>query len=174
MEGETADDLRYIGVSEVDIARSIPIIIYAYTCHTQVLLYPLLPLIEYTIHNYSHHSPSPSSLLLSIVPPSLPSHTSAQAIPVYAELRESTSGAMFRVICGGVFLSFFLYFTTGIFGYLTFGSMSSLSFFLSLSPSPLSHPSLPLPLLFHLFLCFLFLFPSFFVFIFITCSLSIY
>ena len=138
MERETADDLRYIGVSEVDIARSIPIIIYAYTCHTQVLRYPP-PLIESTIHNYSHHSPSPSSLLLYIVPPSLPSHTSAQAIPVYAELRESTSGAMFRVICGGVFLSFFLYFTTGIFGYLTFGSMLH-----PLSPSP--SPPLPLPL----------------------------
>eukprot|EP00026_Physarum_polycephalum_P007672 Phypoly_transcript_07737.p1 GENE.Phypoly_transcript_07737~~Phypoly_transcript_07737.p1 ORF type:complete len:474 (+),score=61.35 Phypoly_transcript_07737:98-1519(+) len=78
VEGETADDLLYVGLSEVDIARSIPIIVYAYTCHTQ-------------------------------------------AIPVYAELRDRTSRAMFRVICGGVFLSFFLYFTTGIFGYLTFG-----------------------------------------------------
>jgi len=76
--GTKTDQKLVIVEDEWHLITSIPVIIYAYTCHSQ-------------------------------------------AIPVYAELKHRTPWMMYRVIWGGVFLSFALYISVGIFGYLSFG-----------------------------------------------------
>jgi len=78
VDGITTNEIVWVN-RDLRVAQSIPVIIYAYTCHSQCL-------------------------------------------PVYGELKERTGSYMYKVVWGGVTLSYVLYSTVGVFGYLTFGS----------------------------------------------------
>jgi len=77
VEGKTNHNVILVN-TDWQVARAIPIVVYAYSCHSQCL-------------------------------------------PVYGELKERTASYMRNVVWGGTALSFALYATVGLFGYLSFG-----------------------------------------------------